>query len=238
MGVGARVIAVSAAVADRMAARGVPRRKLRVVLNGTLDTPRRDYFPRWQFSLKRPNLATLCGLHDRKGIRDLLNAFAIIAAEDERVHLYIAGDGPCRADYEAMAATLIGADRITFMGEVRDTKSFLTECEVFVLASHADPCPLVLPEAREAGCAIVATEVDGIPEALDGGRAGVLVQPMRPDALAAAVIELLGDRRKLAAQRAAAGADLGKWSIDRVAAETHMVYAELVGLDSRPADAA
>jgi glycosyltransferase involved in cell wall biosynthesis len=41
--------------------------------------------------------------------------------------------------------------------------------------SHADPAPLVLSEAREAGCAIVATNVDGIPELLEHGQAGILV---------------------------------------------------------------
>jgi len=61
------------------------------------------------------------------------------------------------------------------------------------LASHRDPCPLVLSEAREAGLAIVATEVDGIPEALDHGKAGILLLAQDSHHLAQALVKLLSD---------------------------------------------
>jgi glycosyltransferase involved in cell wall biosynthesis len=58
---------------------------------------------------------------------------------------------------------------------------------VFVLASLNEPFGLVISEAREAGFPVVASNVGGIPEALDGGEAGILVPPGDPAALVDAV---------------------------------------------------
>ncbi len=57
---------------------------------------------------------------------------------------------------------------------------------------------MVITEAREAGCAIVASDVDGILEALDGRNAGLLVAPRDITALEAALTRILSDpERKL-----------------------------------------
>jgi glycosyltransferase involved in cell wall biosynthesis len=118
---------------------------------------------------------------------------------------------------------------VHFVGGIQDTKSILDQTDIFALASHAEPFGLVIPEAREAGCAVVATEVDGIPEALDGGKAGLLVPVRDPRALAEALGSLLDDRAALEAMKAAARQGLAYWSVDRVAEDTRRVYRELVG---------
>ena len=228
MRLGDRVIAVSDPVADQMAARGISRRKLRTVVNGTLGAPRRDFFDRTPFGWPRPNITTICGLHDRKGVRDLLAAFDILSRRYPDLHLNIVGEGPPGKDYEAIAAAMPAASRISFPGQIRDTKSVLATTDIFVLASLADPCPLVLPEAREAGCAIVATAVDGIPQALDHGEAGLLVPPQDPARLAAAISGLLDAPERLAAMRQAARRNIDYWSTERVARQTVAIYAELL----------
>jgi glycosyltransferase involved in cell wall biosynthesis len=227
MALGDRVIGVSEAVTQNMARRGVSRLKLRTVLNGTLGAPRRDYFARVPTPLERPSVATICGLHDRKGVRDLLAAFELVAEASPQAHLYIAGDGPERSTYEAIAAGLAASRRIHFLGSVTDTKSILDNVDIFVLASHADPAPLVIPEAREAGCAIVATNVDGIPELLDGGKAGLLVPPGNPVALGRAIESLLTNPQALLAAKARARDRVDYWSVRRVAIDTRAVYGEL-----------
>jgi glycosyltransferase involved in cell wall biosynthesis len=100
--------------------------------------------------------------------------------------------------------------------------------DIFVLASRRDSIGLVLMEARQAGCAIVATAVDGIPEALDKGAAGVLVPAQDPAAMAAAFRKLLRDdglRHKLQ-QRAREGCDY--FSCSRMNDDVEEVYRELV----------
>jgi glycosyltransferase involved in cell wall biosynthesis len=81
----------------------------------------------------------------------------------------IVGDGPYLDTYIDLVRSMECRCAVTFMGAQDDPLPFLLSADVFVLPSHADPAPLVLSEAREAGCAIVATDVDGIPELLEQG---------------------------------------------------------------------
>lgn len=238
MGLGDRVIAVSEAVRQAMLDRGLPEAKLRTVLNGTLGARRRDFFTAAAAlgPLARPSVVTICGLHDRKGVRDLLQAFELVGQDVPDAHLYLVGDGPHRPAYEQITSSLRSAERIHFMGEVADTKAVLAQTDVFVLASHADPAPLVLPEAREAGCAIVATAVDGIPELLEQGRAGDLVPPKEPSAMAAAILRLLRSPDQLAAARAKAALNLDYWTTARVCRDTRAVYRELVARGGAPSE--
>jgi glycosyltransferase involved in cell wall biosynthesis len=175
MKVGDRVIAVSNAVAQSLIQRGFDKTKVRVVLNGTLNSPRFEHANISPMQLHRPSIVTVAGLFYRKGIPDLLHAFDILHKEHPEAHLYIVGDGIDRQDFEIMANNLSSAKNIHFEGFQADPRRYLMSTDVFVLASHREPFGLVLIEARAAGCAIVATDVGGIPEALDDGAAGVLV---------------------------------------------------------------
>jgi glycosyltransferase involved in cell wall biosynthesis len=91
---------------------------------------------------------------------------------------------------------------------------------------------LVITEARAAGCAVVATNVGGIPEALDGGDAGVLVPPHRSDILAKAIITLIDSPSHRERLRRRAHQNLEGFSVKRCNAQTMSVYREL--LDSSP----
>ena len=140
--------------------------------------------------------------------------------------LYIVGEGPSEAEYRAKAARSASRDAIRFCGARTDPRSYLLAADIFALPSHADPAPLVLSEAREAGCAIVATEVDGIPELLEHGRAGILVPAASPARLAEALSQLLLNPEALASWRSRSQINIENMSIARVAHSTLSVYAE------------
>jgi glycosyltransferase involved in cell wall biosynthesis len=76
----------------------------------------------------------------------------------------------------------------------------------------------------------VATSVDGIPEALDDGRAGILVPPSDPLALAAALIRLLRDPDELSLWRRRATEDIGWLRLERVSKETLAAYQDALKL--------
>ncbi|MGO4109166.1 glycosyltransferase family 4 protein [Paenibacillus sp. YAF4_2] len=227
MRVGDAVIAVSNAVAESMAARGIKESKLKVVRNGTVGSPRKIHVSS-MLDLKGSIIVTVAGLYTRKGIGDLIEAFDRIAAKVEDVRLYIVGEGPDRTLFEKMAGLSIYRNQIKFEGFQLDPASYMQAADVFVLASHKDPFPLVLIEAREAGCAIVATDVDGIPEALDHGGSGVLVPPKQPALLAEAIIELLEDTKKREYFRERAKQGLEFYQVQRVAEETLHIYREVL----------
>ncbi|WP_414756253.1 glycosyltransferase family 4 protein [Anabaena sp. CCY 9910] len=229
MGLADRVIAVSHAVAKSMARRGIPEHKLRVISNGTLGSVRtrniQDYSP---VELQRPAIATVAGMYQRKGIGELIAAFAQIAQDFPQAHLYLVGEGPERQIFEEKAqATGLSDTRIHFVGFQPEPQRYLLAADIFVLASHRDPSPLVIPEAREAGCAIVATNVDGIPEALDNGKAGVLVPPKDSSALADALAKLLSQPHLLKHWQDQAQQNLELLTVGRVNQQTLAVYAEV-----------
>jgi glycosyltransferase involved in cell wall biosynthesis len=228
MGLGDRVIAVSKAVAESMERRGVRRSKLRVVLNGTIGSPRLSTEIPPAEILNRPAITFVGGLHPRKGVDDLITAFKTVCARVPSAFLYVVGNGPYRDAYKELASQTGFGDRIRFCGSQADPRPYLLGSDLFVLASHAEPGALVLPEAREAGCAIVATSVDGIPEMLDNGKAGVLVPPRRPDLLADAIIKVLTDKALLADMRARARSNLDHFTVDRASKECISIYKSLL----------
>ena len=234
MALGDRVIAVSRAVKDSMARRGIPRSRLRVVLNGTIGSARLPYPPPPPIALAHPAIVSVCGLHPRKGIADLIDAFGIVSALQPQARLYLVGEGPMRSDYEQLASKLGIESSVEFVGSVGDPRAYLKAADIFVLASRSDPAPLVLSEAREAGCAIVATNVDGIPELLDDGAAGILVEPRQPQAIANALLGLLANPEELQKYKARSIENLASFSVGRVAANTIDIYRECISERARP----
>jgi glycosyltransferase involved in cell wall biosynthesis len=234
MGVGDRVVAVSAAVACALIKRGISAGKLRIVQNGSLGTPRLADLIANMPQLNHPSIVTVAGLNFRKGISDLIQAFEIVARRNSGAHLYIVGDGPERVKFEAQARQSFAARRVVFAGFVADPRGYLREADVFVLASHRDPFPLVLMEAREAGCAVVATSVDGVPEALDGGEAGILVPPHRSDILGNTLADLLDREDELHTWRKRSGRNLEPLSLLRANRDYLAVYKEILDSSGAP----
>ena len=226
MRVGDRVIAVSVAVQAALVTRGISAKKIVVVKNGSAESPRLAGEPP-VVALAHPAIVTVAGINHRKGIADLIEAFDILAQRSKEVSLYLVGNGSELSLFRAMADRLASRDRIHFMGFIADPRGFLREADIFILASHSEPFGLVLTEAREASCAIVATDVGGIPEALDAGQAGILVPPARPDLMAKAIEDLLDNPQKARdlARRASQGLD--RFTVNRFGKETEAVYTAL-----------
>jgi glycosyltransferase involved in cell wall biosynthesis len=225
MGLGTRVIAVSAAVGRSMQQRGIPKSRLSVVLNGTIGSARFEGKDRTPRSLDHPAILFVGGQHPRKGLADLFAAFDVVHKRCPAARLYIVGEGPFLETYVNQVKAMPCADAVHFMGAQFDPFPYLAGADVFVLPSLADPAPLVLSEAREAGCAVVGTEVDGIPELLEHGKAGLLVPPADPARLAEALCSLVENPDSLRTWKANSQFNIGYLRIERVARETLQVYA-------------
>jgi glycosyltransferase involved in cell wall biosynthesis len=234
MGLGDRVIAVSAAVAKSMQKRGISASRIDVVLNGTIGSARMTGRSEVPKSLNHPAIVFVGGLHPRKGLPDLLQAFDAVHAQHPAARLYVVGGGPTQDSYTAMARAMASADAIAFAGPQDDPYPWMLGADIFVLPSHADPAPLVLSEAREAGCAVIATQVDGIPELLGQGESGILVPPKSPDRIADALRMLVTDPDQLKAWRAKSQIGIENLRIDRVARAALEVYGRAIGPRAKP----
>ena len=219
------VVSVSDAVAASMTKRGVPKERMHVVRNGVVGAPRLSANRQTpDAQVHRPSVVTVSGMYERKGMHDLVRAFAEISPRAPEAHLYLVGDGPDRADLEMLSHTLGISDKTHFTGYVADPRSYLQQADVFVLPSHSESGPLALMEAREAGCAIVATMVGGIPETLDHGAAGIMVPPSDPPSLAKAILALLIDEQAREMWKGRAQSNLQSIAASRVHEEYLQIY--------------
>jgi glycosyltransferase involved in cell wall biosynthesis len=227
MRLGQVAVAVSKAEQNLLLKRGFRSEKVTVVVNGPNGSPRESFGTPAGVVLATPSITTVCGLHPRKGVQDLLAAFRLLLPDFPNWHLNIVGGGPDREKLEALAMELGLSGSAHFIGPVESPQPLLRQSQIFVLASYADPCCLVIPEAREAGCAIVATAVGGTPELLDHGEAGRLVEPGRPEQFAAALRGLMQDEEALREWRSRAKAGAGHFTVDRVVEDYDKIYARL-----------
>jgi glycosyltransferase involved in cell wall biosynthesis len=123
---------------------------------------------------------------------DVLVAALPRVLEDERLKVTLAGPGE---PPPAATALIAREPALTWAGwldeEAKD--SLLRRAQVFVMPSLSEGLPMALMEAMAYGLAIVATEVGGIPEAIESGSEGLLVPPGDPEALAEAIRRLGAD---------------------------------------------
>lgn len=224
MGLADRVIAVSAAVSQCMIEKGVSAEKMHVVRNGTIGSIRANRHKDTGVVLQRPSVTTVAGMFSRKGIDCLIRAFAILKEELPDAHLYLVGDGADKKKFEQIALETSFSDYIHFEGFKLNPREYLQQTDVFVLASHSEPFGLVLSEARAEGCAVIGSNVGGIPEVLEQGRAGQLFMAGDTQTLALLLRATLQNSDKLLYWKEQAVKNLSWLATKRMAAETMAVY--------------
>jgi len=216
----ARVICVSGAMRDRLAALGVAAERLVVIPNG-VDLA--SFRPRAR-AAARAELASVLGPAIAAGERGPLLVFAgellpvkqvdrLLRAVKElaaggaaplRVALALAGGGPEEERLRALARELELGDAVVFAGQRPhgEMPVWLAAADLLALPSASEGLPLVVPEALAAGTPVVASRVGGIPECVADQVTGVLVPAQGDTELAAGLRAALTrgwDRAALAA---------------------------------------
>ncbi len=150
-------------------------------------------------------IGTLGRLTPIKAQADLVRAFAQVRAQVPDAWLLLVGDGEERPALASLAEELGTADRVVFAGWCEEVADTLRAMDIFALPSLNEGMGKALVEAMYVGLPVVATRVGGVPEVVAEGRAGLLVPPAQPAALAEALLELAADparRRSLGAAAA------------------------------------
>jgi glycosyltransferase involved in cell wall biosynthesis len=190
-----RVICITEALARFNRERvGLPAEKLDVIHYG-LDAPPEA----WSAddgpgpAADRRVVLAICRLEPQKGVDVAMRALPEIVAAEPAAMLVVLGEGPQRAELEALAASLGVADATYLPGRVGDVSAWLDRAELVVHPVRWEGFGLALLEAMLAKRAVVATRVSSIPEIVVDGETGVVVEPGRADELARAVTQLLAD---------------------------------------------
>lgn len=143
-----------------------------------------------------PRLIAVGRLAPQKDYPLMLRAFARLRRDPagNQAELMILGEGPLRAELEAMAATLGIADAVQMPGFVGDTGVWLDRSDIFVMSSAFEGLANVIPEAMAAGLPVVTTDwPPAAREVLGDGRWGRLVPLDDADALARALLDTIAD---------------------------------------------
>lgn len=149
-------------------------------------------------------------LRPRKGQRDLIDAFACIAADHPRAQLLLAGDGPDRESLRRHAASKGLAERVRVPGAIRPPQPVFACADVLAMPSYNEGLSNACLEGSAAGLPLLVSSVGGLPEIVLDGETGFVVPPGDIAALARALGDLLAspERRTRfgAAGRARTGA--------------------------------
>ena len=141
-------------------------------------------------------VGTVGRLDEQKGHKFFLEAIPEILKRVHRVKFLIVGDGPLRGKLEKLSEKLEIRQNVIFTGIRHDIQDILAIMDVFVLPSIFEGFGIVLLEAMAMKKAIVASRIGGIPEIVDDGLTGILVEPANPSEIANSIIILLKNPEK------------------------------------------
>lgn len=121
----------------------------------------------------RADIISIGTLEPRKNQGYLLHVLAETRRLGYRYRLTLAGDGPSRVEWEALATQRGIRDQVEFLGYVAGASRLLPAHRVYAHAAQMENLPLTLIEALSCGLPIFAPPVGGIPEVFDDGVEGV-----------------------------------------------------------------
>jgi len=232
----ARVVCITEALARfNREVVGLPQEKLRVVHYG-LDAPPAPWGSPGgpELPIDAPVLVAVCRLVPQKGLDVAIEALTPIREKHPDTRLVVLGEGPLRAELEALTRARGVEDAVELPGRVGDVTQWLRRADAVVHPARWEGFGLALLEAMLCARPIVASRVSSIPEIVVDGETGLLVAPDDPAALAAAVIALLGDPERAQTYGAAGHARaLAEFSVARMADRTLEVYEEARASASR-----
>lgn len=177
----------------------------------------------------RPVILSARNLTNVYNVQCAIHAFKTIVETWPEAELYIAGDGPEKANLEKLARQYQLENRVHFLGNVANDKmsDLYDRCDIFINTSNVDNMPGSILEAYASGLPVVSTNVGGIPYLVDDGVSGLLSYANDGEGLAKHILTLL-DNQELAAGMVEKGREkLAQLGWDQVSRGWLAVYADL-----------
>jgi glycosyltransferase involved in cell wall biosynthesis len=131
-----------------------------------------------------------------KGHKYLIEAAASIVKKSPKAHFLLVGDGLEKQRLAYSVERLGLQNNVTFLGSRNDIPDILSIMDICVLPSLSEGLSNALIEYMVAGKPIIATQVGGNPELIEGGVSGMLIEAGKADAIEKAIIELINDKEK------------------------------------------
>ncbi len=178
-----------------------------------------------------PELLFIARLVPAKGLSETLRAVRILVGQGRRLTLTAVGDGPARAEAEALAGTLGLGEVVRFTGRVSEAETAAFYLRASVLAfptAHGEGFSMTIFQALAAGLPIVTTRIRAAADWLTEPRHCLWVRAHDPEQLAERIGWLLDHPEAAAAMSAAEREHAHAFDVERVAAEYLDVYDDAV----------
>jgi glycosyltransferase involved in cell wall biosynthesis len=140
-----------------------------------------------------PVVTIVARLVNIKAHEVFFEAASIVSARRPDARFVVVGDGERRAELEALVERLALGRAVRFLGWRGDLPAIYRDADVVALTSRNEGSPVSLIEAMAAGRPVVATRVGGVPDLVEDGVNGYLVEPDQPAAMAEGLLALLED---------------------------------------------
>lgn len=226
-------VAVSRFTAERLAAAGLPRERIRVVGNG---------LPLDEFAAARPALAVsdvvfVGRLIEDKRVDLLIDAIDRLRAEFPAIRCLVIGDGTDRARLQARVVEKNLRQHVMFLGTVSEAEklSLLKASRILVLPSVREGFGIAAVEGQAAGLVpiVVRSTHSAAQWLIHDGVDGLVCEPTDAS-LAAALRSLLSDPLRMDLMRAAAGESAKRWDWNRLADDMERIYLEVARPEESP----
>ncbi len=221
------VIALTPRLARLLRADGIDEERLHVIPSGVnpdlFAGPFDDPFP----DIPRPRVVFVGRLTAPKGVRTLVQAAALLRTPG--VHILLVGDGPDRGALKALCQRLKLEERVHFTGFVPHdvVPAILAHVDLLVLPSLYEELGSVLLEGMQAGLPIIASRTGGIPDVIQDGENGLLVEPCNAVELAQAIDRVLEDDAFATRLRAEAQARAAEYNWNKLADRVLAIYQQV-----------
>lgn len=216
---------------------GIAASKVRFIPNGISTPPGPD--PGHDFRAElgigpdQPLVGTVATLRTQKALDVLVRASARLKETIPNVRVVIVGGTDSRGNQveerlKALIADLALTETVTMVGRRFDIPNVLDALDVAALSSDYEGSPLSVMEYMAACKPVVATRVGGVPDLIEDGVTGLLVEPQDPEGLSAALATVLRDpERAMAMGQAGHERRQREFSIESTTRHVEDLYSEL-----------
>ncbi len=211
----------------------IPEERIRYIPNGISappsPSPEHDVRAELGIGIDQPVVGAVATLRPQKAVDVLLRSSRRLLDEFPRLQvLIIGGNGKEEERLRRIGDELGLGEIVRFLGARTDVPDLVSIFDVAALSSDFEGAPLSVLEYMGAAKPVVATRVGGVPDLVVDGVTGLLVEPQDPEALAAAIAELLRDPRRAARMGEAGRERLDReFSIEATVRKVETLYEEL-----------
>jgi glycosyltransferase involved in cell wall biosynthesis len=229
------VIALSQSVRQVLIAAGVPDSHIEVIVPG-IEMPselpgadiRAAARARWGFSSDEFVIGHAAAFTHEKGQDVALQAALLLAPSLPRARILLAGDGPERTNPEIAELARQTSAIAQLPGFVDDLNQFYAALDLYIMPSRSEAWGLTALRAMAYGLPVIASNVGGLPEAIEHEKSGWLVPPESPEALAAAILDAASHPARLCQFGRNARERAAQFSIQRTVEKTEQFYLRLL----------